>query len=69
MANSYVEYTSSACVQYKISCGTLVRGTHGSLCVQNIYFMIHLHVEHIGSACLQDRTSLFDTFSHHSKLC
>ena len=46
------------CAQDKISCGTFIRGAHGSACVQNNIFMTRSHVEHIGSTCVQDRTSL-----------
>ena len=58
MARSYVKYNGSTCVQDKINLVTFVRGTNSSVCLQNIYGMTRLHVEHIGIACLQERTSL-----------
>ena len=58
MECSHMRYNGSVCVQDKISFGTFVHGTHGSAWVQNRSFMTRLHVEHIGSACLQDSTSL-----------
>ena len=57
MARSYVKYNGSTCVQEKINLVTFVRGTHSSVCLQKIYGMTRLHVEHIGSDCLQDMTS------------
>ena len=58
MECSHMKYNGSMCEQDKIYCGKFVRGAHGSTCVQNKIFMTRLHVEHIRSACVQDRTSL-----------
>ena len=57
MASLRVKYKDSACAQDKISCGTFVRGAQDSACVQNKIFMKRT-LENIGSACLQDMTSL-----------
>ena len=57
MARSHVKYNGGAYAQYKISCDEFIRETHSSTCVQKKILMTRLHMEHIWSACLQDRTS------------